>query len=126
VTIKPQNGATEVWSFVNLAMDWHPMHIHLFPHQLLYRRSFDVAKYQAGQCVLDPSQNGTSCYTGPPVLASGADIAWKDTTQAPPGQVTTVAIQFKTADGADMGFDPRRAPGTPCIATSWIMKITTC
>jgi len=44
-TETPQEGTTEVWEFVNLTADAHPMHLHLVQFQLINRQAFDVAGY---------------------------------------------------------------------------------
>ena len=43
----PKAGTTEDWVYVNLTADTHPMHTHLFTHQVLGRTPFDVAAYMA-------------------------------------------------------------------------------
>ena len=42
VTEIPQIGATEVWEFVNLTADAHPIHIHLIQFQVLNRQVFNA------------------------------------------------------------------------------------
>jgi FtsP/CotA-like multicopper oxidase with cupredoxin domain len=42
VTEIPQVGATEVWEFVNLTPDAHPIHIHLIQFQVMNRQVFNV------------------------------------------------------------------------------------
>ncbi len=41
----PKLNSTEIWEFVNLTEDTHPMHMHLVRFQLLDRRSFDTEDY---------------------------------------------------------------------------------
>jgi FtsP/CotA-like multicopper oxidase with cupredoxin domain len=40
-------GATEVWEFINLTGDAHPIHLHLVQFQALTRQDFDVDGYMA-------------------------------------------------------------------------------
>jgi spore coat protein A, manganese oxidase len=42
VTEMPQVGSTEIWEFVNLTADAHPIHIHLIQFQVLNRQVFKV------------------------------------------------------------------------------------
>jgi len=44
VTEFPQVGATEVWEFVNLTPDAHPIHIHLIQFQVMNRQVFNVGE----------------------------------------------------------------------------------
>jgi FtsP/CotA-like multicopper oxidase with cupredoxin domain len=41
----PAEGSTEVWEFINLTADAHPMHLHLVQFQLISRQRFDVGNY---------------------------------------------------------------------------------
>ena len=41
VSEMPQVGATEIWEFINLTMDAHPMHTHLFQFQVLSRQPYN-------------------------------------------------------------------------------------
>ena len=43
----PNEGDTEVWEFVNLTADAHPMHTHLTQFQVISRQAFDAKKYNA-------------------------------------------------------------------------------
>ena len=42
VTEIPQIGSTEVWEFINLTPDAHPIHIHLIQFQVLSRQVYNV------------------------------------------------------------------------------------
>jgi FtsP/CotA-like multicopper oxidase with cupredoxin domain len=42
ITELPQIGSTEIWEFVNLTPDAHPIHIHLIQFQVLNRQVFQV------------------------------------------------------------------------------------
>ena len=46
VTETPKLNTTEIWEFVNLTEDTHPMHLHLVRFQILDRRIFDTIDYQ--------------------------------------------------------------------------------
>ncbi len=41
----PNEGDTEVWEFVNLTADAHPIHLHLVQFQVINRQNFNTNKY---------------------------------------------------------------------------------
>jgi spore coat protein A, manganese oxidase len=86
VTEKPTLGSTEIWSFVNLAGDAHPIHLHLVRFQILDRRPFDVFAYNNDQSLV---------YTGPAVPPDANELGWKDTVRADPGMVTRIIVKFE-------------------------------
>ncbi len=45
VTEKPLLGSVEIWEFVNLTEDTHPIHLHLVRFQVLDRHRFDVDEF---------------------------------------------------------------------------------
>jgi spore coat protein A len=63
VTEKPVLNSTEIWSFLNLTDDSHPIHLHLVRFQVLDRRPFDLATYQLTKKIV---------YTGPAGCDPGA------------------------------------------------------
>jgi len=85
VTEKPTLDSTEIWSFVNLAGDAHPMHLHLVRFQVLDRRPFDLFAYNADKSLV---------YTGPAVPPDANELGWKDTVRAEPGMVTRIIVKF--------------------------------
>ena len=42
ITEKPVLESTEIWEFVNVTDDTHPIHLHLVRFQVLNRQRFDV------------------------------------------------------------------------------------
>lgn len=90
VTERPQVNTTEIWAFVNLTEDSHPIHLHLVRFQILDRRSFDDTDYLTHQKLR---------YTGDPVPPSPAEAGWKDTVQAHPKMVTRIIIPFEGFTG---------------------------
>ena len=79
VTEIPQVGSTEIWEFVNLTPDAHPIHIHLIQFQVLNRQVYKVGgvvppfisrgtyrfdQYEAAWLNIDPL--GTRYGDGPP------------------------------------------------------------
>ncbi|HEX9245402.1 MAG TPA: multicopper oxidase domain-containing protein, partial [bacterium] len=47
MTELPRVGSTEVWEFLNLTMDAHPIHIHLIQFQLINRQPVTIDAYTA-------------------------------------------------------------------------------
>jgi FtsP/CotA-like multicopper oxidase with cupredoxin domain len=50
----PNEGETEVWEFINLTADAHPMHTHLTQFQLISRQNFNVKNYTAAYAAAFP------------------------------------------------------------------------
>jgi FtsP/CotA-like multicopper oxidase with cupredoxin domain len=111
VTETPKYGGIEVWKFVNLTVDAHPMHPHLVRHLVISRQNFNVANYKKAVC------GSTTCQPGPapgnemfvvpdvtpflvanqltPVTSASEDGAFKDAVIARPAQVTTIAAKWE-------------------------------
>ena len=75
VTEAPELDSVEIWSFVNLTEDTHPIHLHLVRFQILDRQRFDADEYL---------RTGTMLHVGGPVLPDASDAGWKDTVRAEP------------------------------------------
>jgi spore coat protein A len=96
ITEDPKAGSTEIWSFVNITGDVHPLHVHLVQFQVLNRQAFDVPTYQ---------QTGKLVFTGRPMAPeSNERPARKDTVKSYPGYVTRIIMRFDL---------PHEAPITP-------------
>jgi spore coat protein A, manganese oxidase len=92
ITEDPKAGSTEIWSFVNITGDVHPLHLHLVQFQVLNRQSFDVPTYQ---------QTGKVVFTGKPMAPeSNERPARKDTIKSYPGYVTRIIQRFDLPHGA--------------------------
>lgn len=90
VTEDPKNNSIEIWEFVNLTMDSHPIHLHAVHFQLLDRTPFDAREYlNAEKLVL----------TGKPLPPAPGETGWKDTIICPPGQLTRIIIPFRGEPG---------------------------
>ena len=85
VTEKPTLGSTEIWSFVNLTEDTHPIHLHLVRFQVLDRQAFDIDTW------MDPK---TLRFKGPPQRPPANEMGWKDVVQCYPGMVTRIIATF--------------------------------
>jgi len=90
VTETPTLGSVEIWGFINLTKDAHPIHLHGVRFQILDRRAFDAEAYQ---------KNRTLKYAGPLTEPSASEAGWKDTVRADPGMVTRIIVRFEAFAG---------------------------
>jgi spore coat protein A len=90
VTEKPVLDSVEIWSFVNLTQDIHPIHLHLVRFQLLDRRPFDVDDYLNYK---------NFHYLGDAAQPEPNERGWKDTIQTHPETVTRIIVPFKGYPG---------------------------
>ncbi len=88
-------GDYEIWEFINLTGDTHPIHIHLVNAQILNRQPFDVAGFA-----------GTPLYTGPAIAPDINELGWKETFRMNPGQVIRFIAKF------DLPTVPFTIPGS--------------
>ncbi|KAH8944137.1 hypothetical protein BDL97_13G093000 [Sphagnum fallax] len=116
--IVPVVGSTEVWEFINLTPDAHPMHIHLIQFHFLNQQSFNLSLYLAGGCTFhdlhhhhNRSEFSRSCYTEEAKGPLPNQIGWKDTMLAWPGNVTRIVIKWTSQNGGHFPFDPTSGPG---------------
>ena len=92
ITEDPKAGSTEIWTFINVTGDVHPLHVHLVQFQVLNRQTFDVPTYQ---------QTGKLVFTGRPMAPeSNERPARKDTVKSYPGYVTRIIMRFDLPHGA--------------------------
>lgn len=90
VTEKPELNSTEIWEFINLTQDIHPIHLHLVRFQILDRRAFDADDYL---------NFGKFNYLGNAFGPAPGEKGWKDTVQAYPEMVTRIIIPFSGYTG---------------------------
>jgi len=90
VTETPRLNSTEIWEFVNLTEDTHPMHLHLVRFQVLDRRLFDVFAYRNNQGLH---------YLAPAVTPPANEQGWKDVVQCLPGMITRIIVRFEGYTG---------------------------
>ena len=90
VSENPMLNTTEIWSFINLTDDSHPIHLHMVRFQMLDRTPFDLTVYQL---------TGKIVATGPafPLLAN--ELGWKDTVRVDPMTVTRIIVKFEDFTG---------------------------
>ena len=85
VTERPILDSVEVWEFLNLTDDTHPIHLHLVRFQVLSRSRFDVDEYlRTGELIL----------MGAEIEPAENERGWKDTVQAHAGLITRIIIPF--------------------------------
>lgn len=104
----PVAGTTELWNWVNLTVDAHPMHTHMFMFQVIGRVPFNVNKYTTDWFKwIDAGRNPSTKpkaldYATGKLQAPAADESGlKDTVKAYPGYITRVVGQFKVPPGAE-------------------------
>ncbi len=79
-------NTTEIWEFVNLTEDTHPMHLHLVRFQILNRQAFDRFEYLT---------NRSMRYQSAAELPAAHELGWKDVVQCPGDVVTRIMIHFE-------------------------------
>ena len=85
VTETPKLNTTEIWEFVNLTEDVHPMHLHLVRFQILDRRVFDTFDYLMHKNLR---------YVGKANPPAANEAGWKDVVQCTPGEITRILVHF--------------------------------
>ncbi len=86
ISEKPVLGSTEIWEFLNLTDDAHPIHLHLVRFQVLDRRAIDLSAY-----IYDKKLR----YTTSPVPPDPNESGWKDTVRVTPGSSTRIIVKFE-------------------------------
>lgn len=103
VDIRVPAGDVEDWLLINLSADTHPIHLHLPQFQVVERRPFNVAGYQAAldtaRVVGDPHPDPAPFYTGGPLPLHTDDRGFKDTVSADPDVVTRIRAPFDLPTG---------------------------
>jgi spore coat protein A len=105
----PKVGETEIWQFVNLTEDAHPMHMHLVQFQVYDRQLFNAAAYAVAwdAWVMAGRPVGTkpalsAYFTGLPVPPPPEEMGWKDTVKSMPGEITRVIAKFDVPTGTTL------------------------
>ncbi len=106
ISEKPSAGSTEVWQFINLTVDAHPMHLHLVQFQILNRQPINTAGYLAawnawvaGGRIPGQRPNLANFLAGPAVPPPANEAGYKDTARAMPGEVLRVIAKFDLPSG---------------------------
>ncbi len=90
VSEKPALGTSEIWEFLNLTDDSHPIHLHLVRFRILDRRPIDISARIFDKKVV---------YTGPATPPDPGEAGWKDTVRASPGASTRILVKFEGYTG---------------------------
>ena len=86
VTETPKLNSVEIWEFLNLTDDSHPIHLHLVRFQILDRRPWDAETY---------ATQGVIRYLGDALPPGPEEAGWKDTVRADPGMITRIIVPFE-------------------------------
>ena len=89
-TERPKLNTTEIWEFLNLTEDVHPMHLHMVRFQVLDRRVFDTFSYLMHKQLK---------FIAAAETPKANEFGWKDVIQCPPGMITRVIIHFEGFTG---------------------------
>ena len=87
-------GGFEVWHFLNLTTDTHPMHVHLVQFQVMSKERYQTL--DANGTPIDPATTSLAnplAFLGPQAIPPN-EVAWKDTVRVNPGEKTTIAARF--------------------------------
>jgi spore coat protein A, manganese oxidase len=109
----PMVNDTEIWQFINLTVDAHPMHMHLVKFQVSDRQPFNAKAYTAAWNAfqatppLGPRPVLANFFTGPAVPPPPEERGWKDTAKAYPGEILRVIAKFEVQNS-----DIPNIPGT--------------
>jgi spore coat protein A len=101
-TERPKVGTVEDWVYINMTEDTHPMHTHLFTHQVIGRTPFNVDAYRSdfgGPDGVPGGHDPTPYATGPMLPPAPEERGFKDTVKANPGYFTTIRGKFDLPAG---------------------------
>ena len=90
VSEKPVLNSTEIWEFVNLTDDTHPIHLHMVRFQVLERRAIRPSAFVMRREL---------SYLGDAFPPEPHEVGWKDTVRATPGAVTRIIARFEGFTG---------------------------
>jgi FtsP/CotA-like multicopper oxidase with cupredoxin domain len=105
VTFFPTLGQWEVWQFINLTGDTHPMHIHLNPFHLLARRAITVNVPEGG---IDERATTATVRIGQDPdddldhAVDANERGLHDTVRVNPNELVELAVRFETYSGRYM------------------------
>jgi spore coat protein A len=86
ITEKPKLNTTEIWNFVNMTPNGHPMHVHLVTFKVLSRRLFDVDHYR---------DTGEIIYlSSPEKMLPSNENGMRDMVRVPAGTVVQIIAHF--------------------------------
>lgn len=102
ITETPKLGETEIWQFVNLTPDTHPIHLHHSFYQVLDRTPLAIdqngdylyALANGGSPISATGKIPAKYLAGPAVPADPEEGGFKDTAKMNPGEVTRIIVKF--------------------------------
>jgi len=102
----PLVNDTEVWQFINLTVDAHPMHLHLVKFQVVNRQPFNAAAYTTAWTAWigagsPPATKPvlSAFFAGAAVPPAPEESGWKDTAKSYPGEILRVIAKFELPAG---------------------------
>jgi spore coat protein A len=105
VSFFPILGRYEVWQFINLTGDTHPMHIHLDPFQVLARHPVTVTVPDGGITDTTTAATVRRERGQDDPLTHAVDpneLGLKDTVRVNPNEIVELAVRFETYNGRYM------------------------
>jgi spore coat protein A len=105
VTFFPTLGEWEVWQFINLTGDTHPMHIHLNPFHILARRAITLDVPEGGIEERDTTATVRLGQDPNDDLDHAIDAnerGLNDTVRVNPNEIVELAVRFETFSGRYM------------------------
>jgi FtsP/CotA-like multicopper oxidase with cupredoxin domain len=105
VTFLPTLGRAEVWRFINLTEDTHPMHVHVDPLELIARHPATVQVDHTATNARDTSASvriGEAPDDGIPHTIDDNERGFKDTVRVNANEVVDIAVLFDTYAGRYM------------------------
>jgi spore coat protein A len=105
VTFFPVLGRPEIWRFINLTEDTHPIHVHLDAFQILDRRPAAVVVPDGGITATGTSATvriGHRVDDGIPHALDDNELGLKDTVRVNPNEVVDIVVRFLSFAGRYM------------------------
>ena len=89
ITEQTKLGTMEMWRFINITDDAHPMHVHLVQFQILARQGFDYGAFLQGNLR----------FVGVSRPPAANEAGWKDTAIVYPKEVLIILLRFEEFTG---------------------------
>ncbi len=105
VTFFPMLDRYEIWQFINLTGDTHPMHIHLNPFQVLGRHPITFAVPDGGitdRATAATVRHGRGSDDELGHVLDANELGLKDTVRVNPNEIVVIAVRFATYSGRYM------------------------
>ena len=97
--VSTTRNAIEVWEFVNVTPDTHPMHIHLVQFQIMTRIALNVVDDPARQTGDLTEPKKAESYSTDATSLEEFEKGWKDTVRCNPRESTRVVMRFEGYSG---------------------------